>query len=86
MRKEMLVLLSLATVALPGRMLDAQSCMAADTASARIIAKVRAIVTGTKEKTVQGRAMLHLPTLTTSQVTLVTDEASCCALVGRWIP
>jgi hypothetical protein len=74
--RSMLLLLSLATLALPTRKLDAQSCLGPDTASVRIIATIRGIVTG-GTKAAQSRAMLHLPKLTPSEVTLVTDEASC---------
>jgi hypothetical protein len=71
-----LLLLSLATLALPTRKLDAQSCLGPDTASVRIIATIRGIVTG-GPKAAQSRAMLHLPKLAASEVTLVTDEISC---------
>ena len=74
--KRALLLLFLATLALPTRKLEAQSCLGPDTASVRIIATIRAIVTGTT-KAAQSRAMLHLPKLSASEVTLVTDEASC---------
>jgi hypothetical protein len=42
-----------------------------------MIATVRRIVTGTSQGTVQSRANLHIPSLLASQVTLVTNEASC---------
>ena len=74
--KKVLLLVSLASGALPARELQAQSCMAADTSSVRIIATIRRLVTGTTGAA-QSRAMLHLPSLAASQVTLVTDEASC---------
>jgi hypothetical protein len=74
--KNMLLLLSFATLALPTRTVHAQSCLGPDTASVRIIATIRGIVTG-GTKAAQSRAMLHLPKLTASEVTLVTDEASC---------
>jgi hypothetical protein len=75
--RNVLLLLSLATLALPTRTLHAQSCLGPDTASVRIIATIRGIVTGGGPKAAQSRAMLHLPKLTASEVTLVTDEASC---------
>jgi hypothetical protein len=56
--KNMLLLVSLAVLALPTGKLNAQSCMLADTASVRIIATIRGIVTGTA-KAAQSRAMLH---------------------------
>lgn len=74
--KNIFFVISLAILALPTRSVHAQSCIAADTASVRIIATVQRIVTGTT-KAAQTRAMLHLPSLTASEVTLVTDEASC---------
>ena len=74
--KSVLLLIALAALALPTRKLDAQSCLGPDTASVRIIATIRGIVTG-GTKAAQSRAMLHLPKLTASEVTLVTDEASC---------
>ena len=74
--KEVLLFLLLATAGLPTRGLRAQSCKAADTASVRIIARIQAVVSGTT-KAVQARAILHLPSLAASQVTLVIDEASC---------
>lgn len=74
--KNLILLVSLATIAVPTRQLDAQSCLGPDTASVRIIATITAIVTG-GTKAAQSRAMLHLPKLTASEVTLVTDEASC---------
>lgn len=74
--RNLFLLLSLATLALPSRKLDAQSCLGPDTASVRIIATIRGIVTG-GPKAAQSRAMLHLPKLAASDVILVTDEASC---------
>jgi hypothetical protein len=74
--KNILILISFAALVLPARNLHAQSCMAADTATVPLIATIQGIVTGTT-KAAQTRAMLHLPTLTASEVTLVTDEASC---------
>jgi hypothetical protein len=74
--RNVFLLLSLATLALPSRKLDGQSCLGPDTASVRIIATIRGLVTG-GPKAAQSRAMLHLPKLTASEVTLVTDEASC---------
>jgi len=74
--KNLLLLLSLASLGVPTRKLDAQSCLGPDTASVRIIATTQGIVTGTT-KAAQTRAMLHLPNLTASEVTLVNDEASC---------
>ena len=71
-----LLLLSLVMLSLPTRKLHAQSCLGPDTASVRIIATIRGIVTG-GTKAAQSRAMLHLPKLDASEVTLVTDEASC---------
>jgi hypothetical protein len=74
--RKMLLRLALATIALPTRKLDAQSCLGPDTASVRIIATIRGIVTG-GTKAAQSRAVLHLPKLMPSEITLVTDEASC---------
>lgn len=74
--KNMLLLVSVAIATLPAHDLRAQSCIAPDTASARIIATIQRIVTGTT-KAAQSRAVLHIPSLTASQVTLVTDEVSC---------
>jgi hypothetical protein len=75
--KNALTFLALATAVLQTRGLNAQSCLGADTSSARIIARVQAYVTGASTGAAQTRAMLHLPSLVASQVTLLTDEASC---------
>jgi hypothetical protein len=74
--KNVLLLVSLTSVALPTLELRAQSCMAADTPSVRIITTIQKVVSGSGGAA-QTRTMLRLPRLTPSQVTLVTDEASC---------
>jgi hypothetical protein len=75
-RLKMSLLVLVATSVLSVRQLHSQSCMTPDTVSVRIIARVQRLVSGTAGAA-QTRAMLHLPTLGASQVSLVTDEAAC---------
>jgi hypothetical protein len=70
------LLVAIAATVFPFRAIHAQSCMSADTSSSRIITTIQRIVTGTS-KAAQTRAMLHLPSLSASQVTLVSNDTSC---------
>lgn len=73
-----IVLLSLiASLLTPYQDLAAQSCLCVDTRSNEMIATVKRIVTGTTQGSVQTRAMLNLPGLSASQVTLVANDSSC---------
>lgn len=73
-----IVLLGVITSLLtPYHRLNAQSCLGVDARSNEMIASVKRIVTGTTQGSAQTRAMLHLPGLSASQVTLVADDSAC---------
>lgn len=81
--RSLLVLVALAMISVPVAA-QTSACRPADSASARMVRFVQNIATGTDSAALKSRAQMHIPPLSASQVTYVTDTRVCSKAVAPY--
>jgi hypothetical protein len=68
----------------PGFLPAQSACRPADSTSAEVVGWVTGIVTGTDSVAVQQRQAMQLPSVSTSQISYVTDSRICSKMVAPY--